>query len=521
MRRPVPAPARPRAKAVSRIAPKNGLYLNQSPAEPAAGTAEVLDNWIPTDRGTRVRGGLEAAATIGGSPVVSMFSYNHPTTPALFAASATEVFNISALDPLVAPAPDLTGQSLGYYSTSQIGTVGGEYLGIVNGVNPGQLFDGAAWTTMAITGVSSSDLSAVWLYRSRWFFVERNSLSAWYLPVDSIGGAALSVSMAGVFQRGGSLLFGATWSLDSGDGLDDKCVFISTDGEVAIFEGADPSSATDWRLAGLYDIATPLGINCTMQAGGDLLIATVEGIVPLSQVIQKDPAAIALSAVSRPIESLWTYEAQRATQPVEFLKWSDRGLGVVSLPDADCVLLVNLQTGAWGVARGWVAQCSETYRGKAYIGRADGSVVAIDETGLDVDQPYTAQLCAGFEDFGSPSYKVAQFMRLVFYAPNVFRFNGSIASDFVADEFPAAPPDAGIVPAGDYLIWDVGAWDVNAWWSDSVDQATRGITTQWFPLAGAGHVLAPQVQITSGMESKPNIELVRIDMMYEDGGVVV
>ncbi|TIR78102.1 MAG: hypothetical protein E5X19_32465, partial [Mesorhizobium sp.] len=75
-------------------------------------------------------------------------------------------------------------------------------------------------------------LSFVWTYRSREFFIEKNTLTAWFLPVDAISGAASDFSLAGVFQKGGSLLCGGTWSLDAGDGVDDKCVFISTKGEV-------------------------------------------------------------------------------------------------------------------------------------------------------------------------------------------------------------------------------------------------------------------------------------------------
>ncbi|MEM6833288.1 MAG: hypothetical protein AAF562_06655 [Pseudomonadota bacterium] len=431
------------------------------------------------------------------------------------------MYDVSGFNPTTAPAADLSSRTAGYYSTAQIGTVGGQFLGIVNGTDAGQVYDGSSWSAMSFTGVSSSDLSAIWLYRSRWFFVEKDTLNAWYLPVDSITGTAQTVSLAGVFQRGGALFFGATWSLDSGDGQDDKNVFVSTDGEVAIYEGADPSSATDWRLVGRYDIAKPLGVNCTMQAGGDLLIATIEGIVPLSQVLQKDPAALAFSAVSRPIESLWTFNAQTTTQPVELLKWSDRGIGLVTFPDADFIPVVSLQRGAWGKQTGWVGNCAEAFAGKAYIGRSDGTIVAVDETGLDLDQPYTARYCAGFEDWGQPDCKVAQNMRCVFYAPAEFVFSGSVATNFLADDFPSAPADAGVTASDDYLIWDVGNWDEKLWWSEAVTQSTFGITSEWFSVSGSGHVLAAQVQITSGMATKPNIELIRCDLTYENGGVVV
>ena len=125
--------------------------------------------------------------------------------------------------------------------------------------------------------------------------------------------------------------------MDAGDGVDDKCVFVSDLGEVAIYEGPDPSNAdpeTDtepWRLVGRYDITEPLGKNAHMRAGGDLLIATVDGIVPISEAIRKDVAALSLSAVSRPIEPDWKKEARArlGDSPWELLKWPDRNMAIV------------------------------------------------------------------------------------------------------------------------------------------------------------------------------------------------
>jgi hypothetical protein len=317
------------------------------------------------------------------------------------------------------------------------------------------------------------------MYRSRLLFVEKDTLSAWYLPVDSVGGVAAENSLAGIFQRGGSLLFGATWSLDSGDGIDDKCVFVSTEGEVAIYEGSNPASASDWRLVGLYDIARPLGINGTMQAGGDLLIATTDGIVPLSQAIQKDPAALSLSAVSRPIEPLWTFEAARATQPVELIKWATEAIGLVVLPDAGRSLVVNLQTGAWALESGWSATCAELFLDRLFGGFSDGYIKAMDETGLDDDMPFTAQYCHSFGDGGDPTtYKRAQMVRYTFFASEDFEYRAGMSFDYTP-EFGTAPNAVMLAASSEFLIWDAGNWDEKLWWStaeqEAVDQGRQRI----------------------------------------------
>src|SRR2546421_8886060 len=86
-------------------------------------------------------------------------------------------------------------------------------------------FEGAAWTTLnagQITGpagstvVAGHNLTYVWKYRNRWFFIEGSSMNAWYLPLNAIQGALQMIPLSGAAKKGGKLLFGATWSLDAG-----------------------------------------------------------------------------------------------------------------------------------------------------------------------------------------------------------------------------------------------------------------------------------------------------------------
>jgi hypothetical protein len=42
-------------------------------------------------------------------------------------------------------------------------------------------------------------------------------------------------------DQGRQAAVGASWSIDAGDGIDDKCVFITDQGELLIFTGSDPS----------------------------------------------------------------------------------------------------------------------------------------------------------------------------------------------------------------------------------------------------------------------------------------
>ena len=271
-RKPTQSAKQPTAQPVAMPAPTNGLVNGRNIVVGSELSASVSENFFPTLQGSRVRGGKTKVANISG-PVTSMFAYRSGTAAKLFATTGSAIFDITALDPNSVPTAAVSGQTSGVYASEQFSTVAGEYLYAVNGSDLAQLFDGATWLAVdgssspAITGIATSKFSHVWKHKNRIWFVEGGTKRAHYLPVDSVGGAITTHSLEGVFRKGGSLLFGGTWSSDSGSGMDDRCVFVSDQGEVAIYQGSDPSNASTWSLVGVYSITEPLGVNCHFDAG--------------------------------------------------------------------------------------------------------------------------------------------------------------------------------------------------------------------------------------------------------------
>jgi hypothetical protein len=43
---------------------------------------------------------------------------------------------------------------------------------------------------------------------------------------------------------------------------DDYAAFITSEGQVAVYSGADPASSTTWSLVGVFDIGAPIGRRC-------------------------------------------------------------------------------------------------------------------------------------------------------------------------------------------------------------------------------------------------------------------
>lgn len=368
----------------------------------------------------------------------------------------------------------------------------------------------------AITGVSTSALSHVWVYRNRLYFVEKNTQRAWYLGVDSITGAASSISLNGIFQKGGYLLFGATWSLDAGDGIDDKSVFVSNLGEIAVFQGSYPGG-TDWSLVGRYDGAKPLGPRGTMSAGGDLLIAGKAGLVAVSASITKDPAALALSSVTQTFADMWTDVAvDRNSMPWEIAKWPERQIAIISTPvtsagqTPQCFIL-NLETGAPAYYTGWSTRCLVQHEDIVYFGTNDGTIMEAEIGGDDNGSPYYCKFAGSWDHCGSEGvWKEFTSARAVFRATRPFNALISVSTDS-EQSFPTAPDAAAGVASS---LWDEGLWDVALWDSDT---EVYSVTMDWTSLQASGTVVSPQIQITSGSTSSPDCEMVSFHLVYNEG----
>lgn len=512
------------------LAPTGGWVTAANLAAGPDGAALVCENFLPTSTGLRMRGGSKKKATVAAAAPLECAMTYVGAQRKVFAAATGKVFDVTApASPTAIPAPVISGQTSNYYSYLNFGTVGGNFMPIVNGTDFLQLFDGSTWqqvtavsAPIAITGTPTNKLSHVGNYRNRLWFVEGGTMKAHYLPVDSIGGALKDVSLNGIFQRGGALLFTATWSMDAGNGLDDKIVFVSTEGEYAVYEG-DPDNANTWNKVGLYDAAPPLGKNAYLKVGGDLLILTDIGLIPMSQIQLKDPAALALAAISRNIQPDWERDArQRRQLPWEIVKWTSRNVAFITCPVTGDLSVtppwcyaVNLETGKWSKVTGWNTRCFALHDDWVYFGTNDGTLIQAEITGADDGSPIYYTYVGQMEHLGAVGRtKTVRQARAIFRAKNEFSPQLSVAINYVVTL--PAPPNAAVT-AGDIGEWDNGLWD-RAKWDAGAQFYT--VTTDWVSIGQTGFVHAPIVQIVSGSSAAPSAELVTFDVTYELGTLV-
>jgi hypothetical protein len=371
-------------------------------------------------------------------------------------------------------------------------------------------------------GLTTANMAYVWVYRNRLWFIEKDSLNAYYMDnVDSIGGAPEVYPLGGIIQRGGDLTWGEAWSLSSGaaGGLSDQMVICSSEGEVAVFQGTYPEDVASWTPVGVYRIGTPLGKRAHFRGGGDIAVATSVGLIPLSKAISLDVTALSPAAVSYNIQDAW----QAATDSRGLLDWQceiwpERKMAVISPPSPtgsyDPVLFIsNTETGAWCRYTNWDARCMEVFQGQLYFGGPNGKIYRANVTGMDENETYTSTVIPLFDDMGQPSnQKVGKTGRGVARSKSTdLNYSLRFKSDFNinAGSAPSASPVSGA------NAWGSGVWGQAVWGGD----ADPTLSQKWKSIGGYGYACSMSYQITSGSLVPMDAELIRLEMTFTMGEV--
>lgn len=517
--------ARSTSRSVRLPAPVRGLVRNENIAMSKPAGAYVLENWFPTSTGIVTRRGKRRHATIGTSPVQAIMTYVIGNAGRLFAASASGIYDISNPASPVTPVTVASGigtVTSGDFSSVQFSASGGDFLFCVNGADLHKVFNGTTWAqnSPAITGVTSDNFSHVWAFKNRLFFIEKNSLRFAYLPVGSIGGAATAFDLGPVFSLGGRLVTGATWSTDAGENIEDFCVFITSEGEVAVYAGDNPSDAARWSLQGVYRIGKPMGKLATFRAGGDLGIATRDGLVPLSGAYSQAKEALKDTAVSKNIEELWTQTtAQRNTLGWQIQPFTNQHSMLWVAPptiegQSPLVLVANMRTGAWTTYTGYNVRSMGVLGSALYVGEQNGIIYEAESGGTDNGVTYTARAAGLWDDLRAPmDQKRVTRVRGTFRS-NIpgFEPQWSIGTDYT-NRFPADPSSGVNVNAA---TWGTSVWGSSTWGGGSQDYAV----SEWATVEGIGHMISWQLQVTLGNIVAPDIELASLGILFETGDML-
>lgn len=518
---------KPSKASISRIkglpAPVKGWSSKDSIAQAEPLTAVVMENMFPESDSVRARRGTTSQATGIGGSVDSLLTYVSATGGRkLFAAKSTAVYNVTSAGAV--GAAEFSAMTNGKWQQVMFATPAGQYLIICNGADGVRSYDGAAWVdrTAGITGTAGAVNTFVNLciHRSRIWFVPENSTDLWYLPVTSIAGAAVKYPLGNQFGMGGKIVAIATWSSTQGNVSDDKLVIISDQGEVLIYSGTDPSSASTWALQLRFVLSPPLGNRCFFPIGADLVVLCEGGMFPISQVLEIDAAALSDKSMSREIRRAWTdvVKVSRTAFGWSIVTLPLANMAIVNVPAGGSMPIqqfaMNVTTGAWGHFTGWLATSWAYLNGAIYYGDATGNVFRAEYGGSDNGTPITAYMVPAFNDLGVPGrLKLVELVKPIITSDSTQAYSLGIAVDYTT-------PSVSVVTTPtttNVFTWDTSFWDGPDLWSSLIT------TLGWNGVGNVGTMISPAFAThidagTAGAEFQYRI--VAFDIVFEVGGVV-
>lgn len=355
--------------------PVGGLNARDGLAEMKSSDAVILENWFCEASYCRIRNGFSDHASGISGDVQTVMEWAGPAGRKFFAANASAIYEVTSAGAV--GAADVSGLSTGYWQHVNFTTSGGAFLVIANGSDSVRNYDGSSWSTPAITNVTSANLKYVTSHKKRLWFVEKETTKAWYLPVESIAGAATAFQLGSVFQKGGYLRLIGTVSRDAGSGPDDFLCFISSRGEVAVYQGTDPSSANTWALVSRFLVGAPIGDRALFNTGGDLAMISEDGIVSLTEMMGTDRAAASRASITDKIDDLFSdaFQSYGTNAGWQALIYPRGHMAIINVPTSDTVAIqyvMNTQTGAWCKFTGMNARCWGLFGEDVYFGGSGG-----------------------------------------------------------------------------------------------------------------------------------------------------
>jgi hypothetical protein len=503
-------------------------------------------NLFPNDRALKVRNGYREWVTGLGDNARTLMSYNDfAGTDELFAATDSGIFDVSSSGVAGVAVSALTNGELSWVNFANIA---GQYLVAVNGVDAGKLYDGTTWidfTTVGapvnpgeVSGADMDDMDFVHAHKKRLWFVKRDSMTAYYLPTDAVSGAMTAFELGGVFLRGGALKNIFTWSMDSGDGLNDILIFQSSKGELAGYSGTDPSTAATFLLESVYFVGSPLGRRTNQDLGGDVAVLTVNGIVPVSKIVGGTQAiANSEQALTRNISRTFNqFVRDRAFSPNwEMINVPSLTMMLVNFPDQNGVgavqFVMNTLSGAWTKFDLPVVTMVE-HREALYFSDGNGRVMLYDITvnldnislsGEFGDYIDSNVVCA-YSYFGMMSKKAFTLVRPLFLSTVYPSMAIGIGTDFRPSLLGDLTDPTGGPSTAD--LWDSATWDITSWflpnvptasdvwdsgiWDETLWSPPMDTQYEWIGVAGIGYTASVAMKLRTSVET----EFVTVDWTF-------
>lgn len=525
--------ARQSADLVTMPSPIGGLNAIDNLAAMPETDAVVMTNVVPQPYGVMVRKGYQEHATGLGDPVQSIAELaSIDGTLKVYGWAGTNMYDVTAVGPV--GAASIAGLTNAWWQHVNMANSAGTHLVAFNGSDNGIWIHASGATIDRLTAgdgivngtwknVNPADLIQCTVHQRRLWAVQVDTTYGWYLPPDSVYGVASFYDFGPFFKRGGYLSILATWTIDAGDGSDDKLVAISSNGEAVVFAGTDPSSASTWSLIGVYFVGTPVrGRRYYTSVAGDLFIVTLTGVVSMATLITSTQVNVsANNTYSKKIQFLISDMTSTLgdVDGWQIEMFPTINLLFINVPSVyfggSGQVIANQINSAWCLFTGMDALVWQRVDGNPYFGAPDGKIYrawigdldAVDYAG-DGGTNIQSRVQQAYNYFKKPAVQ----KQIGMYRPNLsvarpVSFSSNWMFDFAQTTtvFPS-----GVSSTSGTSLWGIAIWGLSLW------SGGMQVQRQWRQAVGMGVAASLDIRFSTDCECI----WVSTDLSVKSGGIL-
>lgn len=529
--------------------PVGGLNFVESTMSMPATDCYLCDNFMPRPYGLEIRKGWkywipQADAFAGEVRTIMSYNTRRKEFSKIFAAPAVatgEVYDVTLENttPTLAFTPSTPSDTPGEWHYTEVVNTAGAFLCIVSQgagyyIASTDTAGVTTWVEVA-TGTATGelefpasdpnttkDLCFIWTWQNRVWFLAKDSAVAYYLPVGQITGKLAAFDFGPQLLHGGALQFGTRWTYDSGTGMDDSLVLISTEGDCLIYEGTDPDVAASFKMKGVWYIGrNPVGRRNFTQHGGDLLVVNEYGLLKISDLVAGRLHAGDLSGTIG-------YKMNPRLARFVTTTINDKYWALMPNPSEEMLVLlspylnettgirqsfiINSITNAWATTSEMDMLDSDMFKGQLIAGTRDGNVIAcfygysdgVPSDNSETGNAVTGRLQGAFLDYGNSNMNKRMIRAKVYgIADNPPSIYCTFKSEYALTELLSTPaPSVNSLP-----VWDTALWD------DSIWNASSGSFRTWFGTAAFGKKMSFQLAVRGASRTV----LTDFETLYETG----
>lgn len=498
-----------RANPVAVPSPVSGWNTRDSLDAMEQTDAVQLDNWFPGLGACSIRGGSASYATALGGSVKMLAEFNTGSTRKFIAGANGKIWDISSAGAAVSLA---TGFAADTWQWAQFDdSSGGPRMGLVNGSDAPQNYNGTAVSAMTIsgTGLTPANLNGIHIHKGRSYFWDDRTQDFWYSATNALGGTMTKFPLGRLQNTGGNLICMATWSRDSGSGMQDLAVFILASGDILIYAGDSPGDVNAWQLQGRYTMGAPINKRAIRKVGSETVVVSKAGYVTLTDILMKSDASGTGKIRGAALQSVASYGTLFGW---EIAHYPRKNMLLVNAPYSGTQAyqhVMNTETNAWCRFTGMNALCWGLYNDLLYWGDSSGVVRQFDTTYADSGTNITADAQTAWNYFGDrrASKRATAIRPLLRTTGGAVSYNINVGFDFrsITTGFDVSAPTVST------SAWDVSPWDTTPW---ADDFATSNL---WSSIKGDGYAMSSRLRIITGTQG---VDWFSTTYLLERGGVL-